>query len=66
MLHGHGIFLCFLEGRARMSLFRNQILRIELTRKLRNLQYENFVIVWRRKSGITNWTQIGFCATSLS
>jgi len=44
MLHGHGIVLCLSEVRAKVSLFRNKILRIELTRKLRNLHYENFVL----------------------
>jgi hypothetical protein len=37
----------------------------ELTRKLRNLHYENFVAIWRMKSGMLIGQQIGFCATFL-
>jgi hypothetical protein len=52
-------YVCQKEGQKCLSL-ETKILRIELTRKLRNLRYENFVIIWRMKSGITNWIQIDF------
>ena len=50
MLHGHGIFFCLSEGRAKESLFRNKILRmfepqaIELARKLRNLLMKTLLL----------------------
>jgi hypothetical protein len=68
LLHGLGIFM-FVKGRTKVSLFRNKILRFfepqafELTIKLRNLLYENFVDVWRIISEMLIGQQIGFCAT---